>query len=170
MHKLCGSLLDLPFASLVFVSCCVSKKCSVFSLGGSFSVGVHSQRQFWFDALEGYRHLLWRDTRCANHPKPSYCPSFQFSVSNNSKLISIIGVPLLIEFLDFFCWTLARLYPLLDLSSKCEQGRHFQPQSHNQSCFPQIEELGKKLEGCGLLKYCSRFEVVFPPRILIGKD
>ena len=32
----CGFLLDLPFASLVFVLCCVSQKCSVFSLVGSF--------------------------------------------------------------------------------------------------------------------------------------
>ena len=36
----------------------------------------------------------------------------------------------------FFCWTLARLYPLLDLASKCEQKRHIQPQAHNQSFFP----------------------------------
>ena len=70
----------------------------------------------------------------------------------------------------FFCWTLARLYPLLDLASKCEQKRHIQPQAHNQSFSPQIIELREKLVGCGLLKYCSRLEVVFPPRILIGKD
>ena len=42
----CGVLLDLLFASLVFVLCFVSQKCAMFSLGGSFSVGVHSQWQF----------------------------------------------------------------------------------------------------------------------------